>query len=152
MRDAAARKEGGAGIGNTAAQEQSVLIEATIVLRQLVQECRRFASRHHVAMAQGNELGCASRAGSAENESDVIGACGRRERVMLDRRKVERDVARRICIPSGSDLDQRQPQRARNLANGPVEPRIDDDGLDATSIEMAPELVCRLLAADRDSD
>ncbi len=43
MGDAAARKEGGTGIGNTAAQEQPVLIEATIVLRQLVQERRRFA-------------------------------------------------------------------------------------------------------------
>lgn len=103
-------------------------------------------------MAQRDQLGCASSAGSAEYESDVVGACGRGERAMLRKRKVERDVARRICVPSVSDLDHANPPRARNLANGRVEPRIDDNGVDATGIEIARELVCRVLVADRNSD
>ncbi len=105
-----------------------------------------------MAMAQGDQLGRASSAGSAEHESDVVGACGSGERAILRRRKVERDVARRIRVPSVSDLDHAQPPRACNLANGRVEPRIDDDGLDATGIEMAAELVCRVLVADRNGD
>ncbi len=85
-------------------------------------------------------------------EGDVVGACTSGERVIPRRRKVERDVAGGICVPSVSDVDHAYPPRACNLANGRVEPRIDDDGLDTTGVEMAPELVCRVLVADRNGD
>src|SRR6185437_8908599 len=152
MGNAAACEEGGAGIGNTAAQEQPVLSEATVVLRQLVQECGRFAARHHMPMTQRNELGCTRRAGSGENKSDVVGPGGRRNgrRAILRARKVERDAPRGVRIPSMTDLDHAHSPCARNVAHGRVEPRIDDDGFDATGIEVASELVRLIFVTDRD--
>jgi hypothetical protein len=61
-------------------------------------------------------------------------------------------VAGSICVPSLFYLDHANPPRARNLANWGVEPRIDDDRVDATGVEMARELVCRVLVADRNGD
>src|SRR4030095_10313282 len=66
MDHTAARVEGGARIGKAAAEEQPALVETAIVLRQIVQRGRRIGSRHHVAVAQRDEPGRASRAGRAE--------------------------------------------------------------------------------------
>jgi len=51
-----------------------------------------------------------------------------------------------------TDLDHPHSPCARNVAHGRVEPRIDDDGFDATGIEVACELVRRVLVADRNGD
>src|SRR5215510_13644519 len=57
-----------------------------------------------------------------------------------------------VRVLSVDHIDYSQAPCTRHVADRPVEPPIDDDGLGATRVEMALELACYVLVADRHGD